>query len=323
MMVCRCATTDAHLPTCGPQAARVWPAPMQMKKLDIAARQSGGRRWIEGWYGRARRVAPAASMTRKALAPSCRRRDKCLCRRRLSTTGGNFAEGLNRWDDRSPRARLAPMRLKKAILSVMGRDLLKQAVQGLEIDDVDRRSVQKMNARLSRARRATPEYLLELLSEQDVKHVCELLSIDATGRRRTVVPRLLAAGRSPVPKRVATDPPEPASKGIPSRRDSPQVVAVPKMPSNTLYTVGYGGIPEPEEMTALLSEHGVEVLVDIRVRPFWPQGSVQQEEAGRYLRAGEVGRAGLSPYRRVGQREQGHRGNSTQGRGKGTGAVVG
>ena len=160
------------------------------------------------------------------------------------------------------------MRLKKAILSVMGRDVLKEAVQGLGIDDVDRRSVQKMNARLSRARRATPEYLLELLSEQDVKHVCELLSIDATGRRRTVVPRLLAAGRSPVPKRVATDPPESASKVIPSRRDSPQMVAVPKMPSNTLYTVGYGGIPEPEEMTALLSEHGVEVLVDIRVRPF-------------------------------------------------------
>ena len=164
------------------------------------------------------------------------------------------------------------MRLKKAILNVMGRDLLKEAVQGLEIDDVDRRSVQKMKARLSRARRGTPEYLLELLSEQDVKHVCELLNIDATGRRRAVVPRLLAAGSSPGRKRMATDPPEPSSKVIPSLKDSPQVVAPRrdsgKMPSNTLYTVGYGGIPEPEEMTALLREHGVEVLVDIRVRPF-------------------------------------------------------
>ena len=88
------------------------------------------------------------------------------------------------------------------------------------------------------------------------------------------MPRLLAAaGRSPVRKRVATHQPEPASKVISGRRDSPQVVAVPrrdsgKMPSNTLYTVGYGGIPEPEEMTALLRQHGVEVLVDIRVRPF-------------------------------------------------------
>ena len=53
------------------------------------------------------------------------------------------------------------MRLKQAILRVMGRDALKKAVHGLELDAVDRRSVQKMNARLSRARRATPEYLLE------------------------------------------------------------------------------------------------------------------------------------------------------------------
>ena len=91
--------------------------------------------------------------------------------------------------------------------------------------------------------------------------------------QRRVCPRLLAVAVSPGRKRVATDPPEPSSKVIPSRKDSPQVVAVPrrdfgKMPSSTLYTVGYGGIPEPEEMTALLREHGVEVLVDIRVRPF-------------------------------------------------------
>ena len=51
------------------------------------------------------------------------------------------------------------MKLKQAILRVMGRDVLKQAVNHLEIDDVDRRSVREMSARLSRARRATPEYL--------------------------------------------------------------------------------------------------------------------------------------------------------------------
>lgn len=105
------------------------------------------------------------------------------------------------------------MNLKQAILRVMGRDVLKTAVNDLEIDDVDRRSVQKMCSRLSRARRATPEYLLEFLSEQDVKHVCEHLSISAIGRRRTLVSRLLAAaGRSPVPKRMAADQPEPTGK---------------------------------------------------------------------------------------------------------------
>lgn len=40
-----------------------------------------------------------------------------------------------------------------------------------------------------------------------------------------------------------------------------------KRVSDTLYTVGYQGIPEPEEMAALLLKHGVDVLVDIRERP--------------------------------------------------------
>ena len=196
------------------------------------------------------------------------------CGHRFEGTGPlDPAEGLNRWDDRSPRGRLAPMRLKKAILSVMGRDVLKEAVQGLEIDDVDRRSVEKMNARLSRARRATPEYLLEFLSEQDVKYVCERLSISATGRRTTLVSMLLvSAGRSPATERTATaqtEAPEasfgriaaPQSGGAVRGRDSEE------RPSNTLYTVGCNGIPEPKEMAELLRKHGVEVLVDVRERP--------------------------------------------------------
>ena len=97
------------------------------------------------------------------------------------------------------------MKLKQAILRVMGRDVLKEAVNDLELDDIDRRSVQKMSARLSRSRRATPEYLLEFLSEQNVKHVCELLSIDAAGRRKMLVTRLLvAAGRLPVSEQMST-----------------------------------------------------------------------------------------------------------------------
>ena len=172
------------------------------------------------------------------------------------------------------------MKLKQAILRVMGRDVLKQAVNHLEIDDVDRRSVREMSARLSRARRATPEYLLEFLSEQDVKHVCELLSIDVTGRRRMLVPRLLAAaGRSPGSKRVATGQPEPAGQ----REFGPQRLATGgrgattrsgKRASDTLYTVGCNGIPEPAEMVGLLREHGVEVLIDVRWKPsarFKPQ----------------------------------------------------
>ena len=70
------------------------------------------------------------------------------------------------------------MKLKQAILSVMGRDALKAVIDELEIEGVDRRSVEEMQARLSRTHRATPELLIEWLGESEVKDVCELLGID-------------------------------------------------------------------------------------------------------------------------------------------------
>ena len=75
------------------------------------------------------------------------------------------------------------MTLKKAILSVMDRDRLKTAVEDFEVDGVDRRSRDDMAAALSRARRATPDALLEYLYEEQVKKVCELVGADTTGRR--------------------------------------------------------------------------------------------------------------------------------------------
>ena len=192
----------------------------------------------------------------------------------------------------------------------MGRDVLKTAVNDLEIDDVDRRSVQKMIGRLSRSRKATPEYLLEFLSEHDVKHVCERLSISAIGRRKALVSRLLAAaGRVPAPQRVAAGRPEPAGKASSSRRYSPQVDRMPPRgvgarPSNTIYTVGCNGISEPQEMAALLRENGVEVLVDVRWKPyarFKPQFNQKKLQEGQgpiktagvdYLHIVELGNVG-------------------------------
>ncbi len=84
------------------------------------------------------------------------------------------------------------MNLKKAILSLLGRDALKQIVEDLEIEGVDRRSVEDMVTTLSRSRRATPEVLLEALFEGEVKQVCELVGVPNTGRRGELVKRLLA-----------------------------------------------------------------------------------------------------------------------------------
>jgi len=83
------------------------------------------------------------------------------------------------------------MKLKKVILSVMGRDTLKKVVHVLQIDGVDRRSVQAMRERLSRARRATPEVLLGFLSEAQVKETCELVGLSSVGRKKALVGKLL------------------------------------------------------------------------------------------------------------------------------------
>lgn len=83
------------------------------------------------------------------------------------------------------------MKLKKAILTVLGRDSLKAIVTDLEIDGVDLRSVTEMSAVVSRAHRATPEVLLEYLGEPDVKAVCEIVGVNSTGRRKALIKKLL------------------------------------------------------------------------------------------------------------------------------------
>ena len=61
------------------------------------------------------------------------------------------------------------MKPKPAILSVLGRDDLKHIVDDLEIDGVDRRSVEAMRAKLSRARRVTAEDLLAYMRKDEAE----------------------------------------------------------------------------------------------------------------------------------------------------------
>jgi hypothetical protein len=83
------------------------------------------------------------------------------------------------------------MKLKQAILTVMGRDELKRAVDDLDMGDVDRRSIDDMRRRLSRARLATPELLLQYLYEEEVKDICALVGVAVKGRRGALIEALL------------------------------------------------------------------------------------------------------------------------------------
>ena len=85
------------------------------------------------------------------------------------------------------------MKLKSAILGIMDRDTLKAVVDALEMEDVDRRSLEAMRAKVSRSRRAKPEILLAHLNEKQVKAVCEEMGIDPKGRRNALLERLLAS----------------------------------------------------------------------------------------------------------------------------------
>ena len=81
------------------------------------------------------------------------------------------------------------MKLKSAILSVLGLRPLKQIVDTLEID-VDRRSVEAMRAVLSRSRKVTAEDLLRNLRKDEIKAVCERLGLSGSGRQGELLERL-------------------------------------------------------------------------------------------------------------------------------------
>ncbi len=120
------------------------------------------------------------------------------------------------------------MKLKQAVLQAINRDEAKAVVVALEIDDVDRRSLEEMRRRLSRMRRATAEVLLNHLAETRVKTVCEAVGVSSKGRKSTLVSRLLEAqsgltsavsGSGLAAEEVKQNLPEPPAK--PTRLPSP------------------------------------------------------------------------------------------------------
>ena len=83
------------------------------------------------------------------------------------------------------------MGMKRVILSILGRDDLKHIVDDLEIDEVDRRSVDTMRAKLSRSRKVSTKDLLWYLRKDELKVACQEMGLPTKGKRDDLVERLL------------------------------------------------------------------------------------------------------------------------------------
>jgi adenine-specific DNA-methyltransferase len=142
------------------------------------------------------------------------------------------------------------MKLKQAILSTLGRERLKTLVDRLEVADVDRRSVDDMCVRLSKARKATPQLLLEHLGEDEVKEVCELLGLPSKGRRGALVAALLhSEGQGDIGETASDEARSSSHKGARKESqidDEPTVWTRPKEKSMSEEPAGKPSVPRPE-----------------------------------------------------------------------------
>jgi DNA polymerase III subunit epsilon len=88
------------------------------------------------------------------------------------------------------------MKLREAIISILDRDSLKEICRVYQAE-VDYRSKDSMGHYLLRRRSILPQELCEFLKESQVKAVCEACGVPATGRKTTLIKRLLQLERGP------------------------------------------------------------------------------------------------------------------------------
>ena len=96
------------------------------------------------------------------------------------------------------------MQLKMAILHAMARDDLKQIANDLNLDGVDRRSVEAIRVALGKSRRLTLECLLGRLRKDALQAMCEELGLPTTGKRAVLTQRLLGNEESLPAKKSRT-----------------------------------------------------------------------------------------------------------------------
>ena len=111
------------------------------------------------------------------------------------------------------------MSLKRKVLDLMLLPELKAAAEALEIKGVDRRR-RALQQALSKSRAATVELLLAKVPERRVKGICERLGVPSTGRKATLIQRLVdgnAPAKRAAPAQPDTEPPAQAPTIAPAK----------------------------------------------------------------------------------------------------------
>jgi type I restriction enzyme M protein len=128
------------------------------------------------------------------------------------------------------------MKLKPAILAALSRDDLKRIVDDLDLEGVDRRSVDAMRSALSHSRKVSPETLLGTLKKDALQSVCESIGLPINGTRETLVQRLLLNGdqsNQAIQPRSGMHETSPSTNGSPSpaHTKKPEKLTLPKLES--------------------------------------------------------------------------------------------
>ena len=83
--------------------------------------------------------------------------------------------------------------LNRYIVRAASTALLRQIVEDFKLEVGDRRRRSELEWAITSARRCKPEALLTLLTEQEVKQVCEAAGVQPKGRKTALIERLLGS----------------------------------------------------------------------------------------------------------------------------------
>ena len=157
------------------------------------------------------------------------------------------------------------MKLRKAIISILDRDSIKEICRYYEAE-VDHRSKESMAQYLLRRRSILPKELFEFLNEAQVKAVCEACGMVSTGRRGKLIEKLLRIERGPT--FVALD-----FETADYSPDSACALGLVRVENHQIVQRTYSLIKPPRRRFVFTYLHGI-TWEDVALQPtfaeFWP-----------------------------------------------------